>query len=825
MCFHALLPRFVAQSGDVRNEPSSGRVWGKRRVRSDQQLKPMSAIPAFFWAPIGAKTADDCLDGRTAYRPLAGRLEFLCGCRRHERDMNHLRKPIAWARTLLLLTLSLPTLAPAQDQDVYTDSIQNGWESWGWASLNYANSTPVHSGTKSVSISATAWQAMYLHHAAFDTSSYTKLRFWIHGGTQGGQRLQVQALLSGTAQQAVALPALTANAWTLVEIPLSSLGVQSKPNMDGFWVQDVSGIMQPTFYIDDVQMVGVAAPSVVSLNVDANQILRLVDDRMFAINAAVWDAQFNTPTTAMFLTDMGNKVLRFPGGSLSDEYHWRTNTSLNNTWTWATSFDAFAGIARQAGSQAFITVNYGSGTAQEAADWVQYSNVTKGYGFKYWEIGNENYGNWERDEHARPNDPYTYAQQSKLYIDAMKSIDPTIKIGVVMVTGEDNYANYSDHPATNPRTGQVHNGWNPVMLATLKSLGVTPDFVVYHKYDQAPGQESDQGLLQSSSSWARDVADLRQQLNDYLGASAASVEIVCTENNSVYTNPGKQTTSLVNGLFMADSIGQALQTELKGLVWWDLRNDQATSNNNSSSLYGWRLYGDYGVASPGNDRYPTYFVAKLMKYWARGADSVVRATSDFAGLPGYAVKRPDGSLALLVINKDATVQRQAQISLSGYTPSSSATVYSYGIPQDEAARTGVGSIDVASTSFAVPGATFSYTFAPYSVTVISIGGTTPPPPPPVTIPAAPTSLVATAISRTRIDLRWIDNSSNEDGFKIERSQDGVSFAQIATVAANTTTYPSTGLAGNRTYYYRVRAYNAAGNSAYTNVASAKTPKR
>ena len=48
------------------------------------------------------------------------------------------------------------------------------------------------------------------------------------------------------------------------------------------------------------------------------------------------------------------------------------------------------------------------------------------------------------------------------------------------------------------------------------------------------------------------------------------------------------------------------------------------------------------------------------------------------------------------------------------------------------------------------------------------------------------------------------------------------FAQIATVGANVKTYANTGLSSYTSYYYRVRAYNAAGNSAYSNTASART---
>ena len=127
------------------------------------------------------------------------------------------------------------------------------------------------------------------------------------------------------------------------------------------------------------------------------------------------------------------------------------------------------------------------------------------------EIGNENYGTWETDTNNLPHDPYTYAVRAKEFILQMKAADPTIKVGVVGVTGEDAFANYSNHPATNPRTGIAHNGWTPVMLATLKSLNVTPDFLVHHVYPVFTFQESDPLLLQASSIWAVDDIDLRQQ--------------------------------------------------------------------------------------------------------------------------------------------------------------------------------------------------------------------------------------------------------------------------------------------------------------------------
>ncbi len=92
-----------------------------------------------------------------------------------------------------------------------------------------------------------------------------------------------------------------------------------------------------------------------------------------------------------------------------------------------------------------------------------------------------------------------------------------------------------------------------------------------------------------------------------------------------------------------------------------------------------------------------------------------------------------------------------------------------------------------------------------------------------TPPAAPTSLTATAASSSQINLAWADNANDETGFKIERSPDGTTWAQIATVGANVATYSNTGLAASTTYYYQVRAYNGVGDSPYSNAASATTP--
>ncbi len=91
-------------------------------------------------------------------------------------------------------------------------------------------------------------------------------------------------------------------------------------------------------------------------------------------------------------------------------------------------------------------------------------------------------------------------------------------------------------------------------------------------------------------------------------------------------------------------------------------------------------------------------------------------------------------------------------------------------------------------------------------------------------PAAPSNLGVKAVSQSQINLWWVDNSGNEDGFKIERSSTGTSddWSPLPKVGANVTSYSNTGLNWGMTYHYRVRAYNAGGDSGYSNTANATT---
>jgi hypothetical protein len=146
---------------------------------------------------------------------------------------------------------------------------------------------------------------------------------------------------------------------------------------------------------------------------------------------------------ATAISETGSKHLRYPGGEKSNYFAWTEDpmnpdpTSnywfgwYNNAAETTLNFDEFMTVCKQTGAEAHINVAVSKWTPDilndtMAAEWVRYSNITKAYGVKYWEIGNEM---WHPDKNAG-YDLDTMAYIVKLYSDAMKAVDPTIKIGV-----------------------------------------------------------------------------------------------------------------------------------------------------------------------------------------------------------------------------------------------------------------------------------------------------------------------------------------------------------------------------------------------------------
>jgi alpha-L-arabinofuranosidase len=531
-----------------------------------------------------------------------------------------------------------------------------------------------------------------------------------------------------------------------------------------------------------------------SVTVNAGQVLRPVDNQVLGTNLAWWDSNLNTSQTQQMVQAAGLNMFRFPGGSSSDTFHFNATPTYNGEGT-APSMASFISSVNGTG---MVTLDYGSGSPQEAAAFLAYLNAptsnttaigqgeqwntatnswtqvdwkTAGYwaglraatplaqddglnflrvgraapfGVRYFEVGNEVYGGWETDHHGQggdtgaPHDPATYVAFAKQFAGYAAQIDPTISIGVD--TGSVSY----------------DNNWTANVLTQCASQGWTPGFLSDHLYMQGPGSESDSYLLHtvtdtsqdtnSPHDWVLRASEYRNLLQQKLGAAGNNVELLATEFNSVWSNPGKQSTSLVNGLFAADSLGRILQSGYDGALVWDLRNGWSTGNNNSSSLYGWRQGGDYGLLGDGSGPapstgtyipYPTYFAEQLLSQMVHTGDSVVQSSSSDANLSVYAVQEADGHLDLLVINKDPATDLTGQFQVSGFQPASQAQVWQYGKTQDTAqSQTTDGHSALANftTTLTLTGSSFSYTFPSYSMTVLDLAPASQPPT--VAVPAS-----------------------------------------------------------------------------------------
>lgn len=446
-----------------------------------------------------------------------------------------------------------------------------------------------------------------------------------------------------------------------------------------------------------------ADPPATVVTVNAKAGLATVPDTALGVNHAIWDTELGSTAVSGLLQSAGVQMMRYPGGSYADIYHWQTHTAPGGYVAPNTDFDTFMAGVRRAGAQPMIIANYGTGTAQEAADWVRYANVTKGYGAKYWTIGNENYGNghygtaWEADNRADKS-PRQYAEEVVAYATAMKAVDPTIKVGAVLTTP----ANWPD--------GLVGGGdagtWNQVVLSIA---GPYVDFVDLHWY---PGGSTAAEAL-ARTAQIEDIMFLaRQQIQRYAGAGADRIKVSFTELNvgvGQNTQPG--------ALFLADAYSALLEQGVFTVQWWNVHNGIGTP----STVAGQTDYNDFGLLSSGtctangsvcepplNTPFAPYHALKVMSQFAHTGDQLVRAGSPDPLVTAHAARRTNGDLTVLLVNKDPDNARPVSIRYSGYSPSSAA-------PAVVTFKNG----DAAPTS-ATSGSATAQTLPPYSLTLLTL---------------------------------------------------------------------------------------------------------
>jgi len=481
--------------------------------------------------------------------------------------------------------------------------------------------------------------------------------------------------------------------------------------------------------------IAITTGTAATVAVNLGTVRNTVSPDLMGIHTSVYDNNMQLCSTIPLLKAAGVTSLRYPGGSYADLYHWELNTGTwtpasgggSNTIYIAanTDFGNFVGLLGRLGANALITVNYGMNSAgthegrpQEAAAWVAYANgspssttsigvdadnvdwKTVGYwaslraatpinpddgknflrigraapvGIKYWEVGNELYGNgyyyggcgWEADMHvAYPAgnvtscpagrqanamlSPATYGAGVKAFSIAMKAVDPTIKIGGIVAWP----------------TATQYQTWNAMVLSAACA---NMDFAVEHWYagktlatlPSVPGTDI---VAMFNPSVA---TSLRSQLTNATNCPA-NMPVAITEwgpntnSGNVVIPPSTvgaaPVGSQIVGLFAAEAYANFMEQGVIAAHWLELHNN--------SYLAGIDLTNDPFTTANDTPRWG-YHGALMAHYLASGNDKMVQATVTGTGIMGHASLHADGSVSVMITNSNASGDANVTVSISG----------------------------------------------------------------------------------------------------------------------------------------------------------------
>lgn len=384
------------------------------------------------------------------------------------------------------------------------------------------------------------------------------------------------------------------------------------------------------------------------------------------INTDIWeDNQQRRPTGSRPLTaalaDLKPKVMRYPGGEQSDGITFFTgqgnpNPRLNriadneNSWpsndpaywqpagstsgSWAASrppygFDQFIADCKTLGAEPIVTValdgiykpadpgGIAPTKAQmitNAREFVRYANKTKGYGVKYWEIGNEP---WLPGYLGGTNNPAQYAADFADVAAAMKQVDPTIQVGA-----SGNTTAYFD--------------------GILNTAAASVDFLTVHPYDTA-GMSYAQ--YQAANLNISQLNNAVASLNKQPAAVRNRIWITATETAHYATglNDPNGINNLGTAVITAHYAGLQMQDpRLRQVVFW---NTRWITNTSSPKLA-------YDALAPDNSLLPT---GQALAFLGHLSGRMVTATSHAGNVIAYAAQVPaEGRSSVLLINRGNT---------------------------------------------------------------------------------------------------------------------------------------------------------------------------
>ncbi|HET6644385.1 MAG TPA: hypothetical protein VFG65_02690 [Fimbriimonadales bacterium] len=585
------------------------------------------------------------------------------------------------------------------DFEMFVDYPIGFWDMVSTGTLDKANTERAHSFFTSMKFGLNAGKEATIYHTWYGeyTTDITTWEWWVYPDGPGLENLNLQVRIFNQSRRPAVrlgdLVQLTPGQWNRIDIPISALHITEGETLHYMYLTAPQGQNMPDFWIDDMKLVKRPGPGTnTTININPSHVLHHVERRDFGIGIHAQDNTTEDAGTRARMREAGITFMNFPGGTNADEYDWVNSVNRRTGSYCRLTTDLYLELSEAIGADKMIAVNYGSGTPEEAANWVNYANIQNNANIKYWSIGNECYqpGEYDTRTGIYNHDAETYAAFAVETIQRMKAIDPNVKVGVVGAYGEESFPGRTT--VTNPRTGVQTNGWSAVVLTRMREASVLPDYYDIHIYTVPPGHESDALLFQNMDRIDFWTGRVRQMLIDYLGDAGATMPINMTESNSTWSTPGIQSVSLTNGMYLVYSWAQMMNRDIGCWVWWKLHNQTMTNGNDHPSIFGWREYSDFGILARGipsdispplNTPYPTFYAFKMLKYFARAGDDIVECVTNNMHLKAFACKGANGRLRLLIINSAKDTDIPVKVTASGSGLPGAATLHRYGIQEDE----------------------------------------------------------------------------------------------------------------------------------------------
>ena len=432
----------------------------------------------------------------------------------------------------------------------------------------------------------------------------------------------------------------------------------------------------------------VPAAATYTISVNRSKVLSKISPAIFGNNANLWMTQIvDQPVLMDHLKKLSPSVIRFPGGSISDIFFWNAEKDMppadapaalmqadgstapagywygKNAEGWTFSVSNYYQLLQQTGSKGLITINYGyarygtsadpvAAAAHLAAEWVRYDNGRTAY----WEIGNENFGEWEAgyriaaagNQDGQPEflSGQLYGQHFKVFADSMRqaaaAIGKTIYIGAVMVE--------SVSPAWATDT---HRNWNSGMLTAIDN---SADYYVLHNYYTPYHVNSTAAeILATPQAETKKMVDFVKQA---FSTHGASLKPLVLDEWNIFATGSKQQVSHINGLHALMVLGESMKQELGLTARWDLANGWDDGNDHGMFSQGEAASGE-SKWQPRPAFYHMYFLQKM------AGDRLVESVHTIPGAAVYATSFSSGETGLVIVNT-STASFTAKVAIKNF---------------------------------------------------------------------------------------------------------------------------------------------------------------